>query len=91
MNNFLRPSGAPSLPQGDYRFTPRVKLFYQEDVHKSSDLEDLEEGVNDWLDTFLVQDGKTVDVVQMEYSLAGSKEKESHASILVFYTLIERI
>ena len=86
MSKFLRPQRTPPLPQGAYKFLPKVKGF-----GPHSDMTSLDTDINVWLLLQTTLPDLYADVIDVKFqaTLSEPPGAEVGYTALVHYTLIE--
>ena len=86
MTRFVKPRNTTrNLPQGDFTFTPKVKVFPAEDS-----AQELEDAMNAFTNAFPTDPLVTIDNIQIDYQIVVMSNAIKY-SALVYYTQIEII
>ena len=84
MTRFVKPrSTTRTLPQGDFTFTPKVKVFAAEDTAQL-----LEDAINIYTEAFLLLELRMIDNIRIEYQTPVMNNQIKY-SALVHYTQID--
>ena len=83
MSRYLKPVTVPALPQGDWKFTPIVKVFGEHDSPQ-----DLQDEMNQFLLLTTQEVESSISIGQIDYQATQKSNNNVVHSALMHYTLI---